>query len=206
MKDLTNNNGITKKSTKHPRLWLFALLLIILFIILIAAFSSFVDWNQKYFFQKQKPVELKVQWPLAVKQREEPKIVEKTITPATLEEVNTPIKKYACDKWLKETGTDAYCLTMIAIFQAESGWNNEAWGYNDGPPKSLDYGVAQINSQWWDYPGCAMIEIVIEAKNIDCAYMIWDRADGEEGNGKGKFTPWMAYVNDRHLAHLENDK
>ena len=202
MKDLQQQ----RPKLKYQRLYLTVMALIIFLIPGIIGISKFIDWNEKHYLVKQDPITLKVQAPIVVREREEPKVVEKQITPATLEEVDTPIKKYACDKWLKETGTDAYCLIMIAIFQAESGWNNQAWGYN--PPtenkgKSLDYGVAQINSLWWDEKGCSMIDIVIEAKNIDCAYMIWDRADGEEGNGKGNFNPWMAFVNDKHLAHLD---
>ena len=142
------------------------------------------DWYKTHYIEPRSPLVFELRNPLPVKAKEEPKVIEKTITPATLEEVDTPIKKYACDKWLKETGTDAYCLTMIAVFQAESGWDQKKHPMNDNG--TLDWGIAQINESNWDIPGCEIFTIVLEGGNIDCGYIMWDRGDGKEGNGKGK--------------------
>ena len=140
-------------------------------------------------------------WPLKVEERKE-QVKEVVIQPATPEEVNTPIKKYACDKWAKETKTDAYCLTLIAVFQAESGWNNGDDSLHNNSNGSWDFGIAQINSVNWKLEGCSLHFIVDPIKNIDCAYKIWDRADGVEGNGKGSFEPWVVYNTNSYLANL----
>ena len=90
--------------------------------------------------------------------------------------------------------------TMIAVATAESGMREDAFGINTNG--TIDYGVLQINSVNWKIEGCSLKEIVHADKNIACAYKIWDRADGIEGNNKGSAQPWVAYTTGRFLAFL----
>lgn len=168
---------------------------VILFFILSGygayAVSQWFDTHRIVFNQ---PVKMKIVSPIEIKERKA-QIIEKKIGQAKPEEVNTPIKEYACKKW-----GEFNCLTMIAVFQSESGWDNTKWHYNEN--KSLDYGLGQINSINWKLEGCSLKEIVDEYKNINCAYKIWDRADGKEGNNKGSFDPWVVYQTQAYLANL----
>ena len=165
---------------------------IILLAGLLTAFKATNSWFNSHYFEFANPVEVKLNQPISIKER---KPETKYVYPARPEEVHTPIKEYACKLF-----GDFNCLTMIAIFQAESGWNNEAWHYNTN--HSLDFGIGQINSINWKLPGCSMKEISTEKGNIDCAYLIWDRADGVVGNNKGSFTPWVGFTNSSYLSNL----
>ena len=84
----------------------------------------------------------------------------------------------------------------------ESGWDNNKWNHNTN--NTLDWGIAMINSINWKLPGCSIQEIVDPYKNIDCGYLVWDRADGIEGNNKGAFTPWVVFNRNLHLGFLGN--
>lgn len=100
---------------------------------------------------------------------------------------NTDIEKYICGKF------GVYnCSLAIAVFRSESGLKEGAWHVNTNG--SIDVGVAQINSVNWKISGCSLKEIVDQYKNIDCAYKLWDRADGIEGNSQGNFTPWTVFT------------
>lgn len=105
--------------------------------------------------------------------------------------------EYICSKWSKED-----CKVAIAIVMAESKFKEDAMSRNnkDG---TRDYGIMQINERNWNIPGCSLKEIVNAKQNIDCGYKIWDRADGKEGDGKGKWTPWSAFNNGSFIAYYE---
>jgi len=192
---------MTDLSKKRKPVYLYILILIVLLVLGWVGLMKLFDFTNSHEFHKNKVISMEFKLPITITKKEEPKVVEKIIQPATPEEVDTPIKKYACDKWAKETKTDAYCLTMVAVFQAESGWNNDKYHYNTN--NTLDWGIGQINEVHWKTPGCGMIDIVIPDKNIDCAYKIWDRADGKEGNGRGSFQPWVAYNTESYLAQID---
>ena len=155
-----------------------------------------IDFSNKHEIVKNPIVQATFKWPLEIRVKEEAKVIEKIIEPATPDQVDTNIKKYACEKF-----GEFHCLTMIAVFQGESGWDNTKWNYNTND--TLDYGIAQINSVHWKQAGCALQDIVDEINNIDCAYKIWDRADGKEGDNQGSFSPWVVYQNGNYLAHLD---
>ena len=187
-----------RKAQKTYTGYFWLLLLIILSTIVWILLMKAIDFSNSHEVIKNPIVQAQFKWPLEIKEKktQEPQVVEKVIQPATPEQVDTNIKKYACDKW-----GEFHCLTMIAVFQAESGWDNTKWNYNTND--TLDFGIAQINSVNWKLEGCSLKEIVDEVANIDCAYKIWDRADGVEGNAQGSFSPWVAHENGSYLAHLD---
>ncbi len=179
----------------HYATWNWILLTIVLIVLGWFGFMKSINWINTHTIEKQRIFSWDWNWPLEIKEKEEPKVIEKVIEPATPDQVDTDVKKYACKVW-----GEFHCLTMIAVFQAESGWDNTKWHYNDNA--TLDYGLAQINSVNWKLEGCSLKEIVDELKNIMCAYKIWDRADGTEGNQQGSFSPWVVYQTDAYLSHL----
>lgn len=188
------------------RKYLFILLGLIASVILVMAFSSFVDWNTKHYFAKQSPISLKVQSPIVVRERDtEVKVVEKMITPVAPEQVDTPIKKLICDTWGQYE-----CLTAVAVSmgeglrQAEDESSKNDFNINDNG--TIDVGPMRVNSVHFDKPGCSFQEVVFDDKNVACAYRIWDESDPEHklGDGKGSWEPWVAYWSGAYLAHLDN--
>ena len=182
------------KLLKITTITIFLILLLVGF--LYFALKQVNNFFNNYSITFNQIVNVQFKEPMTFNKRVEKVKIISPILHAKPEEVDTPIKEYACKKF-----GDFHCLTMIAIFQAESGWNNEAWNYNTND--TLDYGIAQINSVNWKLDGCSLKEIVDPYKNIDCAYKMWDRADGQEGDKKGSFKPWVAYLNDSHLGFLQ---
>src|SRR3990167_11469573 len=168
---------IKRHQEKSSAIWLWVLLTIILIALGWFGLMKLADFTQAHYIKKNRLFTWDWNWPLSIKEKEEAKVVEKYIEPARPEEIDTPIKKYACDKWGQYE-----CLVMISVFEAESGWDNTAWGVNvdTNSPKgyTLDYGIAQINTINWKLEGCTLADITDPVLNIDCAYKIWDRADG----------------------------
>lgn len=139
----------------------------------------------------KKPIEIKNR---EVQTQEIVRIIETIPAPEDLE---TDIEKYVYEVF----GIENYRLAL-AIFKSESGLREDAVNiYNSNG--TFDVGVAQINSGNFEIPGCSLKEVVVAKTNIDCAYIIWDRADGAEGNGRGKFTPWSAFNSGAFTAKLD---
>lgn len=182
------------KSMNSNVKYFWILLTIILAVGLLAGIIKVNDWFNRHFLVFSVPLKVNFILPISIKTRE-PQIIEKKLVLATPEQVDTPIKQYACEKW-----GEFECLTMIAIFQGESGWDNNNWHYNDNG--TLDWGIGMINSVNWGIPGCSIQEIVIPSKNIDCSYIIWDRADGKGGDSKGSWQPWIVWQTGAFLGHL----
>lgn len=193
-KQIIKNHQESEEKGNAIYFWL--ILVVILFSLGWIGLMKLIDFSQSYEIVKNPIVQATFKWPLEIRVKEEAKVIEKIIEPATPDQVDTNIKKYACEKF-----GEFHCLTMIAVFQGESGWDNTKWNYNTND--TLDYGIAQINSVHWKQAGCALQDIVDEINNIDCAYKIWDRADGKEGDNQGSFSPWVVYQNGNYLAHLD---
>ena len=170
-------------------------LILILLVFAYAGVKQIAGWFNHYEIKFNQVLKVEVKAPFEIVKRE-PIVKEIVLESARPEEVNTPIKEYACKKF-----GNFYCLTMIAVFQAESGWDNTRWHYNDN--KTLDFGIGQINSGNWKLEGCSLKEIVDEYRNIDCAWKIFDRADGQEGNNKGAFSPWVVFKNGAFMSNLK---
>jgi hypothetical protein len=104
------------------------------------------------------------------------------------------------DRW---DGDYKTAMLAVAIFDCgESGMNKDAVS------KTGDLGVAQIN---WPINGKVIKEklgftpadMFDVKKNIDAAYLIWDRGDGVEGNKQGNFNAWYGYTNGGYVKCFE---
>jgi hypothetical protein len=103
-------------------------------------------------------------------------------------EVETDIEQYICD-----TFGAFNCQVALAVMQAESGGNPEAWNANDNG--TLDVGLWQINSINWDTCEMTMSDLLDPYNSTDCAKILYDRA--------GSFNPWVAFLNSSFLNHID---
>jgi hypothetical protein len=145
------------------------------------------NWFESHRFVFHSPIEISYFQPVRVEVRKPQIIIEKFVLDYP-EPIDTPLKKYICDK----RGVFD-CKTAHAVFTAESGLREDALHINEN--NTIDYGIAQINSIHFKQPGCSMKEIVIAEKNIDCAYSIWKAAGGS-------WTPWVGFNNGNFKSHL----
>jgi len=147
-----------------------------------------------------KVVNLELKRPIEIKDRqiETQEIIKIIETIPAPEDLETDIEKYVYEVF----GIENYRLAL-AIFKSESGLREDALNtYNEN--RTVDYGVAQINSTHWDkIEGCSLKEIVEYKGNIDCAYILWDRANGTAGDKKGSFSPWSAFKSGAFIDKLE---
>ena len=90
----------------------------------------------------------------------------------------------------------------IAVSRCE-GMNHPADGFNTNTNGTIDVGYMRINSVHFKTPGCSLLEVATPEGNIACGYKVWDRADGEEGNGRGSFEPWVGFTNGCALTKYE---
>jgi hypothetical protein len=169
------------KAKRHYKLiGLSALLLIgLVSFVSIYVASKVNDFFTENYLQFNDVLKMEWSYPVEVKKREmiSPQVVQ--IVLQYPGKVDTPIKRYICDKF------GVYeCQTALAIAEAESKFNELATNLNGG--KSLDLGIFQINQVHWKRPGCSLKELVDAYKNVDCAHSIWK----EQG-----WTPWVAFLN-----------
>lgn len=154
------------------------------------------DWFDTYTLSFNRIIEIQFNEPIEVKKREIPateiiEVVEKIPEPQDLE---TDIEK----KIYEVFGIENYKMA-IAIAKAESHLNCDALGVNSNG--SVDIGVFQINSSWLkDY---SLSDLANCSRNIEIAYEIWDRADGEIGNGRGSWSPWTVARNGAFIKFLK---
>jgi hypothetical protein len=144
--------------------------------------AGWFDHNRIVFHS---PIELAFFQPVKVEERKPEIIVEKFVLDYP-EPIDTPLKKYICDKW------GAFdCKTALAVFTAESGLREDAIHPNNNG--TVDFGIGQINSIHFKRPGCSLKEVVDQYKNVDCAFSIWK----EQG-----WTPWVAFNSGSFKTHL----
>lgn len=89
-----------------------------------------------------------------------------------------------------------------ALAVCESGMSPLAINWD-----SKDVGLFQINLPTWEELvlkefGYTRADLLDPYKNTAVAHWIWDRADGEVGNGKGSWEPWVALGNECFMAEL----
>ena len=149
-------------------------------------------FNKVVNLELKRPIEIRDR---EIETREIVKIIETIPAP---EDLQTDIEKYVYAVF----GIENYRLAL-AIFKSESGLRENALNtYNEN--HTVDYGVAQINSTHWDkIEGCSLKEIVEYKGNIDCAFILWDRANGTVGDKKGSFSPWSAFKSGAFIDKLE---
>jgi len=194
---------------ENERTWLYAwvfgvLLGIVLLIIGVATATKRVaDWGAVHQIVKQPVIaqSLKVQLPYGVRDIQPTVIMSPIVERFTTEDL-TPIEEKIIEKWGIKDGVIA-----IAIFKCESGFNSDAVSLTG------DLGVAQINWHWngkiinerFGYTPADMFD---EDKNLEAAYLVWDRVDGKEGDGKGSWgdgisTGWSTFNSGLYLSCLE---
>jgi hypothetical protein len=176
-KALTN---IIAKVNEHSKLIisvLVAILAILFGSITLVKTNEFFDKNYLQFNQIikvvfQKPIEIKKRVP----------IIQKIVLDYP-KEIDTPLKKYICDKFGPYD-----CKTALAIADAESGFQEQVVHINTN--NTIDVGIFQINEVHFKQAGCSLKEIVDAYKNVDCAFGIF------QGSGWG---PWTTYTNGSYL-------
>ena len=153
------------------------------------------NWFIEYHFLFQSPVQISFYKPVQVVKNEwlRPTIIEVVNELPELKNL-TSIEKYICDKWGPYN-----CRLAVAVIKTE-GLSYDKDGnvipdrFHIEKDGTVSIGITQINSVNWDLGGCSLQEIADPFKAVDCGYRIWDRADGEEGNGEGAFTPWGSFT------------
>ena len=176
-----------KPELKHPRLWLALLAIIIFAPLLFIGFLKMNSFYKDHYIQTNVPVSISFKPIFEIKEKEEPKIVEKTIQLPEPQEVDTPLKKFICEQF-----GPMDCKIALSVAQAESGFREDAININTN--NTVDIGIFQINSIHYSKPGCSLKEVVIEEKNVICAVSIW------KASGWGA---WSSVNNGSFLAHLD---
>lgn len=149
------------------------------------------DWFNKNYFQFNAPVTWELHPVVEIKKREAKTIVQVQVVEYP-GEVDTPIKKYICDKF------GIYdCKIALGVVQAESGFNEQ--NYHANSDGSIDIGLFQINSIHFKQAGCSLKEVVDPYKNTDCAYNIYLAA------GK-KWGDWVTFNNGNYLLAKGGDE
>jgi len=188
---------LNKHFSLKVKLILILAFVLVLFGLLFQLIKEINGWYNTHYFQFNPVVQVKFNTPVEIKERkvsiqEVIKVINDSPLPSNL----TPIEKYICEKWGPYD-----CRTALALFKAESGMKEDAYHVNSD--LSIDYGIAQINSVNWRLEGCSLKEIVDPRKNVDCAYRLWDRGNGKEGDKVGNFNAWVAFKNGAFIQHYE---
>ena len=148
----------------------------------VVLIAGWFDHNRIVFHS---PIELAFFQPVKVEERK-PEIIVERFALDYPGQIDTPIKKYICDKWGPYD-----CKTALAVFTAESGLREDAIHINTND--TIDVGIAQINTVHFKKPGCSIKDLVDQYKNVDCAYKIWQ----DQG-----FQPWVGFTNGNFKTHL----
>ena len=150
--------------------------------LIIYAVSTWFDTHKIIFNQ---PVRVKVVSPIVIQERKD-KVIEKKMVVSYPGEIDTPIKKYICDKF------GVYdCKVALAIVQAESGFNEQAFNANSND--SVDLGCWQIN-----FP--THLKTISPSDALDCEKATdWAY---EKYKRDGNFNAWVAYTSGSYIAKL----
>jgi hypothetical protein len=164
-------------------------------VVLLAKYLT--EWGAEHQLVFPRVLETKWSWPVVVIERPK-KIVVSEVTEKVAKEELTPTEQKIMDRWGYKDG-----VVALAIFDCgESGLDQ----YAVSP--TGDLGVAQIN--WATWKGLAKERFGYNAadmfdvdKNLNVAYVVWDRGDGAEGNGKGSwgdgvYQGWSGFNNGRY--------
>jgi hypothetical protein len=186
---------------KYLKLKIVGILCVLLLVIgfIFALVRSVAMWFDGHQVRFNQVVQVQTQWPITIVNRE---VVTKEIV-TILEKIPAPEDLTSEPEKLiyKYFGIEHYRMA-IAVSRCE-GLNHPADGFNVNSNGSIDVGYMRVNSVNFKTPGCSLLEVATPEGNISCAYKIWDRADGIEGNGKGSFEPWVGFTNGCALTKYE---
>ena len=184
MKFFKKKPQLMKPLEKKTHTWLYVKLIISLIVLggLFYLFTLINAWFNTHYFEFKAPVVINFYQPVSIKVRK-PQI--QKIILEYPGEIDTPIKKYICDKFGPYD-----CKIALAIVEAESNFNEQAIGINKG---SVDLGCWQIN-----FP--THIKTISPADAFDCkkatdwAYDKFKR--------DGNFNAWTTFTNNSYLNNL----
>ena len=187
-----------KEEKKGRKLVPFIAKLLLIAGVAMVVFFKAADWGAGHQVIGQPVVaqRLRLQFPIRIEEAK-PKIIISPMVEKVAENDFTPIEQKIIDRWGYKDG-----IVAIAIFDCgESGLNQYAVSHTG------DLGVAQINWATWkdrvEGMGKTSADLLNDVDfNLDIAYIIWDRGDGEEGNGEGTWDAWVGYLNGGYLRCL----
>lgn len=183
MKDISESINKPKASIW----WSIGLLAFFLTIFVFWGLTRFIEWDKTHQFHTEFPILVRLSYPIQVWERR-PEIIKQTI-PEYNGIVDTPIKKYICEKFGVMD-----CKIALGIVQAESNFNEQAWNINDN--HTIDAGLWQINSVHFKQDGCSLKEVLDPIRATDCAYNIY-KASGS------KWSAWSTYLSGSYLASID---
>jgi hypothetical protein len=170
--------------------------LIIVLALLFQLGMKIAEWFDTHAIVKQKVLTIDLKAPFRIEERKVPtteivRVIEDAPEPEDLE---TDVEK----KIFEVFGIENYKMA-ISVARAESGLNCNALNtYNSNG--TADFSVFQVNSIW--IKEYSLAEITDCMRNIEIAYEIWDRADGEVGNDRGSWNPWVAARDGKHIQFM----
>ena len=181
---------------KYTFAFIGSLIVIVIVIGVAIATLRVADWGAGHQFVRQQAISLKLQLPYRIEERKPEVIVSPLVDKIDTKEFTTTEQKII-DKWGYRDG-----IMAIAIFDCgESGLDQYAVSHTG------DLGIAQIN--WTTWKKTAVERFKFNAadmfdvdKNLELAYVVWDRGDGKEGNKEGTWDAWVGYLNGGYLRCL----
>lgn len=153
--------------------------------------NSYADWYLSHEIVRQDAFNLKIQAPYRIEDRKPREV----ISPLAKDIVEAPVEvenMTDTEKMLLEAFGERNYAVARGVAKCESNFNEEAINW-----ESKDLGIMQINWPVWgdeikEKFGYSISDLLSADKNIEVAKWIWDRGDGQEGDGKGSFSPWVA--------------
>jgi hypothetical protein len=200
-KNLRDDIGQFTSEDKIKSMWKMKILVFMLFVIafgtlLARTILAINDWSEKNVIKTQSPISFHK--PVWVEDR--PKLI---VLSPVIKDYIEPTELDPIDQKILDLWGDRYFILARSIFKCESGLKADAvnWG-------SRDIGVSQINFPTWEKPilekfGYTLVDLFDVDKNLEVAYWIWDRADGEEGNNEGSFKAWVVFQNSSFTSCVE---
>lgn len=194
MKIKRDTRGRFAKNNLKWKLLAITVIVILLVVGVNYGLYQYNRWSATHERIWQFPIDLSFKRITFVRERE-PKIISPLAEKAVEDETElTPIEQKVIDLWGYRDG-----VLALAIFECgESGLNPDAVGLTS------DLGIAQVHwpthgrqlTEKFGYTPADMFDV---DKCLESAHFIWDKADGEVGNGEGNFLPWVGFTNDDYL-------
>ena len=123
----------------------------------------------------------------------------------------TEIEKILADlndveRQICETFPITECKIALAVQQSENGTQETERFYVEADGE-ISVGIFQIKQENWNTEACpyglhALTDPENFGPNIECAYRLWDRCDGEEGNNAGCWHRWGTWHNGSAFSKL----
>ena len=173
---------------------------------LVLAFLWAVDWGAKN--QPQRPWGYEYRedklfnkiYKRAWYKPREPKQVLSPLAQEVVEDIPSELSEL--ELLIRSMWGEENFVVARAIAICESNMNPLAINWS-----SKDFGLFQINLPIWEDLvlqefGYTRADLLDPYKNTAVACWIWDRADGEVGNGEGSWEPWVAAGNECFVREL----